>query len=99
MIDHEDGHRAIFLFQFKPELLVDGFEKSEGAVGVGRCRGCAAGRWGCVSTAFSTPASVVEHAGRAKTQGKVVGAVEPCGIQNGAMNITRRNVLKLERKL
>jgi len=79
---------------FSPNCFSTASKKGDGAVGL-RCRGQS-------GASVSTPASGAiqdARAVRGEVQGKVIGAVEPGGIQHLAANVSIRTQGKLFRKL
>src|SRR5580698_7416917 len=82
VIDDEDGHGTLLLFQFQPKLPADRVEDRESAVGVG---GAVVGGGG----------GGLYLVGGAEAEGKVPGAGDVGGVENMVVDVAGGEILKL----
>jgi hypothetical protein len=80
VIDDEDGVRSFGLFQFEPQLSVDGVEDREGAIGVGVVGGISRGGKDLI--------------GGAEAEREIVCALQACAVNNRVVDITAGYVLE-----
>ena len=82
MIDYEYGHRALTHLQFQPQLPINGVKNRESTVGVREAVGSEPAAW-----PTSPPPTALKQVGRAKTQCKVPGAINPSGVLKPSLGI------------